>query len=588
MLRQYITQEKNAPKRGEYLIRDGLDQPKRENIKNKGIGKGFRIMKLFKKAVALVMALTMVLAMSVTAFAAEGKGTITIANADPTVTYTAYQIFEAKYDATNESVSYFATKAQKNFYTGQTNNPFVFTEVTTQSDSYQVTKDTTKSDANVLAFLQSFVTETGDGVSVDNNFAAVILSNYTAAKSEITQNVEFTNVPYGYYLITSNTGATVTIDSNTPNVTVVDKTTGPSWEKDPDDSSKNKGKVILTTDADGNTVEIKENSVNYGDTVDFQIAVRATNYNGKKVITEYTIVDTLGEGFTYNEDTLKVMVGTKELTVNTDYTLESLTNDKTFKITIPWATVSADGTSYDSKYASPVTIKVTYSATLTDEAVIAGAGNVNTAEFTFKEVNPERDPDNPETPTEPEDKPEPEITTTYTYALAIKKTAETADGDPLAGAKFVVKDADGKAIKVSAVAGQTGVYEYDPSGSDTVVSPKNGIIIIKGLEEGTYTLTETEAPAGYNLLGDDEEVVANKDSTTTTITVYYDKDGNIVSSSVEEGTIVDVAAFEKVVINNKGLELPSTGAMGTAIFAILGVGAVIGGTMLRSRKKDEE
>ena len=90
-----------------------------------------------------------------------------------------------------------------------------------------------------------------------------------------------------------------------------------------------------------------------------------------------------------------------------------------------------------------------------------------------------------------------------------------------------------------------------------MVTGKTGVIVVKGLANGTYYFEETEAPEGFNKL------TARTDATTI-------KDANATIS----------------VLNQSGTELPSTGGIGTTIFYIIGAILVIGaGVVLVTRRR---
>ena len=139
------------------------------------------------------------------------------------------------------------------------------------------------------------------------------------------------------------------------------------------------------------------------------------------------------------------------------------------------------------------------------------------------------------------------------------------------------------------------MYSYDAgSASNTVVSPDNGIILVKGLKAGKYELTETKAPAGYNKLGEAVEMEASLDQIQTyteTITTYFNAEGEVVSSQVEGGSSQTVTTPVKVVpvtvVNHAGIILPSTGGTGTVMFYFFGGIIVLaaGMMLLISRKK---
>lgn len=508
--------------------------------------------KVTKKLLALLLTFVFAMAMSVSTFAAElgtGSGSITITNATVGDSYTIYKIFDT--DSTGAG-SITATESQKTFYEGQTGNPFGFTANTVGSYNVSIgekEEGVSYTPQEVIAFLQGFVTESEeDGIQIDAEFMNVVDTTTKVAKSS---TVEFTNIPYGYYLVTSSLGAVVTVDSTTPNANVIDK--------------NQDGGSYFTKNVDGT-----DKVVEIGEEFEYTLNFTATNYDGTTKIEQYTITDTLDNGLdlVYGEDDssygVEIKVG--DTTVN-DATITY--RDKTLTIIIPW--VNSDE-SKTSKYSSPVDVTVTYKAVLNEDADIQ-TNIENNATLTWT---------GDETGTSTEE-------TIQTYALAIMKVDNK--GNALSGATFDVT-AKGQPVNVSPVDGQAGVYVVNPdSNSNDVVSPANGLIVIKGVDNIEYTLTETAAPAGYNLLRSSVNVTPVADGVTT-ITIYRDANGNVVDSSTE-GAIPDtgtttsgIPVTYEVVINHAGSLLPSTGGMGTTTIYILGAALVIGaGVVLVVRRR---
>ena len=118
------------------------------------------------------------------------------------------------------------------------------------------------------------------------------------------------------------------------------------------------------------------------------------------------------------------------------------------------------------------------------------------------------------------------------------------------------------------------------------MTDENGKMSVSGLDAGTYYLTECVAPDGYNLLDEDVKI---------TITAAYSADGKITNLSVtvgdetSEGTKGDGGEFtgelEVTVKNFSGIELPSTGGMGTTIFYTLGGLLAVGAAVFLVTKK---
>lgn len=503
--------------------------------------------KLTKKLFAMVLAVVMMMAMSVTAFAdplGTGDGSITITNATVGDTYTIYKIFDT--DSTGAG-SITANSTQKVFYESQEDNPFQFTA--NSAGSYNVSVKVGVSDEDVIAFLQSFVTETPDGViQVDSDFASV--TDALNPKTATSATVPFNNIPYGYYLVTSSLGAVVTVNSTNPDIPVIDKN---------QDGGSN---FTKTVNGEDKVVEI-------GEEFTFTLTFTATNYDGETPIESYTVSDTFPKGMDLvgTEDNVQVTIddGSDESTTLTlDATLDSA--GRNFNVVIPWSNKVEDNVTF--LYGSPATVTVEYEAVLNENAEIQ-QDIKNDATLTWTG-------DNKGTSTEE---------TVETYAMAILKVDEK--GQPLDGATFEVTAGD-EAVNVTEVNGQPGVYVVDPdSSSNSVVSPEGGLIVIKGVDDIEYTLTETDAPDGYNLLIRPVTITPTNIGSET-VTVYYDEDGNVTETVTDSNKkySASVPVTAKVVVNETGSTLPTTGGTGTTIIYIVGAILVIGaGVLLVTRRR---
>ena len=247
-------------------------------------------------------------------------------------------------------------------------------------------------------------------------------------------------------------------------------------------------------------------------------------------------------------------------------------------IKLPWTDENGA-----SLYKNGAVIVVTYSAKVTDEAVIDGTGNENIVSIQ-PFGKPEGDTEKPL-----KDKlTDNEII--YTYAAALQKVDENKK--PLAGAKFAANG-----LEVTGSAGVYTVVSYDPTSTTPgteMECDSEGQLVILGLStESVLTLTETKAPEGYNKLVStttmtpvktDEEVKA------TAQTIYYDANGNVTATETEisySKTTYNVELLKTaiVVVNQKGAELPETGGMGTTLFYILGGVLVLAAVVLLVTKR---
>lgn len=609
-------------------------------------------MKATKRFFALALALIMVLALGTAAFAddAPSDGSITISNTTAGADYSVYKIFDLTYSSPVEyAADGAATTPVAYTYTtsdpdtdGHTNDavyvaltgtgtPFTLTP-TTKKGVYNVSVAKETTGDTIRTFLQTNIIHDGNGDTAESLIAPKGTKENVAGGE-----LKFENLPYGYYYITSSLGTVVTLDSTLKDVTVIDKNQEPTWDnEDPDNPDTKRGKVIIDdvphcgkeVGAEGHTEHTEEcykttvNSAHIGENVTFDIGINATSNVKDEYVMNYYIKDDIEPGFDYVVDDAgkPVVTITLDGTTTTAYTLVAVTNEDGkvigFEIAIPWADETVENsvvTAITSKHPGNAQIHVQYSATVNADAELAKDTNDNTADFTYdtnKPGNKPNDPYDPENPPEdPEDKPwtgeDTKTTKTYVYAIGIQKVDDK--GKPLAGAQFSVvkktKDTEGKdatvTIKATAELDDNsnaipGVYKYNPSGTDKFETNDQGILIIKGVDDGTYTITEEVAPNGYNKLTQTLNVTAeltNAGTYTTTYTYFYDKDGNLVDveekpAEGSEETYTFSANVTPIVVQNKaGVELPSTGGIGTTIFYIVGGVLLVGAAILLITKK---
>jgi len=498
-----------------------------------------------KKVFALVLVVIMMMAFSVPVFAqteaytgSDGDGAkITISNAAKGETYKVAKLFDATVTGTaGGSISYTGTiPATMTDY-------FEYVNGTDATNGITAKAGLDLTDETVQAVLKAWA---------EANVTAQAVSDGSA--------LEFTNLPYGYYIITTTQGeALLTVNSTNPNATVIDKNTTPPI-----------GTATKTVDG-------AEDSFFIGDTVTYTVSFTTANYSTEsgesKQIVKYIIKDDFAGGVLTDVTvtSIKVISGG----VETALTVQQF--DSSGTIEIAW--VDASG---NSLYPNGATLEITYTAKVAATAAIDGAGNANTVTLDYEDEDGNGAPS--------------EVTTSetiYTYALAIQKVDQS--GNPLAGAKFQLPfyvnetaDTDGAYIYAGTTAGTGLVNE--------LTTPADGLIIIKGVKEGDYTFTETEAPGGYNKLTDTVTVTATQTgSTSTSTTTYLDENGNVVSSSTEGGstvnvTIANLSAAAVVVVNKTGAELPATGGFGTTLFYVIGGILVVGAAVaLVSKKRMEE
>lgn len=317
-----------------------------------------------------------------------------------------------------------------------------------------------------------------------------------------------TNLGAGYYYVTSTLGSMCMLNTAADTVTIEDKNAEPTVDKKVDGAS--------TSDAQ------------IGDTVTYTVTVNVPA-NTEKL----TLNDTLSNGLTLNTGSFQIAIDDGEaVSLNAPSTTTSEDGSTSFSIAL---------TSYLEQLTNGGTITVTYTATVNENAV---STNPATNEATVNYGNASSTSS---------------TTTTKTHTLTINKT--DAQGNPLNGAEFQLKDADNNLVYVVATSTGYRVATSSTESGATTTIVVNGSVTIDGLDAETYTLTETKAPEGYNLLTESKDAVVNVDNT----------------ASVN-------------VVNQAGSTLPTTGGMGTTVLYAVGAALVIGAgiTLVVRRRMNHE
>lgn len=285
---------------------------------------------------------------------------------------------------------------------------------------------------------------------------------------------------------------------------------------------------------------------------------------------KYTVCfnDTLSNGISFDKlDTVEITNGdggASQVIDAANYTLTPNDPQSFFKLSID-----------DVKTCVPdlnkgATITVTYTAHLNENAAVNGsAENKNSVQLQYSN-NPR--PDGEYWGYTPNYTPESEVYV-YTYQLNNTKRQNTVDGPALAGAGFkLYSDAE---CNNEVGLYQEGEFYYpikDATGKKAVemISGENGQFNVKGLDAGTYYLKETITPAGYDTCD------------VPPVIIKANHKGNQVD--------LNGSTLSTTIINKKagGITLPSTGGIGTTIFYVVGGGLMVAAIVLLVTKKRME
>lgn len=329
-----------------------------------------------------------------------------------------------------------------------------------------------------------------------------------------------------------------------------------------------------------------------GDTVPYKITIEVPKNIDK--LSTFTVTDT-PTGLTDNVSSIEVKDDTTDLTKNTHYTVAD--NGNGFTITFTPAEMAA--------YAGEKLV-ITYTATVSNDAVVGGKGNSNNAKLTYtNKINTHDSPAAPSTNTIEDS------AVMYSFGIKVVKTAENGT-TALPGVVFdLYREAktgetsivDAETVKKAGL-DSTKSWILVKSGLTTNASgiidtsdSTNATNYTHGLANGDYYLVETKTVDGYNLLTKPVEVKLDVTATTTwQKTNVYDASGNLVkhgtvtkttfthTSNNGDATKTELAVAK--VINRKGFTLPVTGGFGTLLFSGIGVLLVLAGVgVLFSLKK---
>ena len=417
---------------------------------------------------------------------------------------------------------------------------------------------------------------------------------YLVVETCVPENVTSTCNPFFVSL------PMTTIDGTAWNydVTVYPKnqTGNPTLDKtvreDKNSTGKNTGSLTDITGGYAHTA-----SASIGDTVDYQIISTMPTITSKASdLSEYAYVDTMSKGIKYNKNDVAIeffkdagctdkiatwAVNSGKFTVGYDDTANTMTIRMT---DTGLSEINEETTVYTDSVKrgySDCTMRITYAATLTADAQMGDTDNPNEVELTWRRTNNTyfdtlRD-----------------CCHVYTYGIDVLKQF-SENGGNLRNVKFKLhNDSDDCYITAEQ---KDGVYyakgfAAKKADATTFVPNSSGHIVVKGLEDDAYSLTETATDKGYVLLKDAVKIVIK-----TAESGQCEKCGaKLLTASAtvngKDASMTDGNAIVPLtVVNNPGFDLPKTGGYGTWMFTIGGV-VLLGAAafiVIRSRKHKGE
>lgn len=497
-------------------------------------------MKKFKKIVSVMLAVVLVLAMSITVSAADDYK-IVITNSREGVSmdgkeYTAYKLFDVSMNVDNKAYVYTVSEAFKDFdYKGHIGTDLVAYVGTLDNDSAAL-NEFAKAVYDYLGSAKGVVTATG-----------------TAENDSVTINVP----AEGYYMVYGTATATESKEEVVAAISLT--TTNPIGNITLKADAPTIDKVIVNADSAVDTgTDGKGTAQDVGSTVQFELNSQVPNMEG---YTEYTynVHDTMSSGLTFNEDSVKVYIGSNNdveyPTNNYSVVTKDLADGCTFEIRF--------NAEEFAKLTAGDPIKIIYNAVLNDNALTA-TEETNKVKLEYSN-NPYGDGTG--------ETPEKEVYV-YDFDIVIDKYEKDKETTKLAGAKFILQNAEGKYYYVDDETKKVDWVESEDAATIMTTDSK-GSTRFTGLDSGNYKLIEKEAPAGYNKLVDPVNVE---------ITVNYDENGKIIGSSTKVDENGQYSLTSKIE-NTTGSLLPSTGGIGTTIFYIIGGILVIGAGIILVVKK---
>ena len=532
--------------------------------------------KAIKKLLAALLAVAMVCAMAIPAFAENSEGDV-----DSHHTYSAFQIFKG--DVEGNNIKDFKI-SNVDWGSNIINNSDDFLNKLREADHIGPLFTNAKSAQEVLAVISQWHDSDDDSIAFARFVCHYLYSNDANPTYVVRAGSNALTIPEakaGYYLFVDTTDFSkddsyhsynsflLMVTRKNWNVSITPKAEKPTVEKEVFDNFDNQ---------DGTSTGGFGSSADHAINEKFQFQLTATLPASTDHAYDYydtyavCFKDTLSEGITYDGPdsvVIKSNNNTYDTTIDpSKYTITESQNS--FVVKIPDVKTCAEGLDLNKG----ATITVTYTAHLNEKASVNTAGggtsNINKVYLTYSN-NPKDESSIGKTP---------ESTPVYVYTYQLNNTKyrdEVNENNKLEGAGFRLYSNEACTEEQEVKLYKKGNFYYPikdatDKAQDAVemFSDEHGQFNVKGLDAGTYYLKETKTPDDYSPCPDKEIVISAT------------HDGNHVE--------LDSSKLSTTIINKKagGITLPSTGGIGTTIFYVVGGGLMVAAIVLLVTKKRME
>lgn len=505
--------------------------------------------KAMKKLMAALLAVAMVCAMAIPAFADGSSSTSTapvttlyrITAPATTHIYEIYQIFTGDYSTDAAGTAKLANikwGANGTGTAGAAVGQTILDELSAVASS--------ASDKAKLDVIEKYVTLTNPVETITNGGTADVVGGYYLIKDR--DGSLSGSEPYTTYLV-----------SVVGNVTINPKSSAvPEFKK----------KLKDTNDTTGDTTGWQDSAdYDIGDDIPFRLQGTVPEDYASYSKYYYAFHDVEEKGLTFDPDSVEVHLGDENGTIipDTDYKVFTKKAGTTSDTDCTFEIVFDDLKKVTGVTANSI-ITVTYKSQLNENAVLGAHGNVNKAKLEYSN-NPRGDGKG-ETPWD--------NVIVFTYKVVVNKVDQ--DNHPLEGAEFTL---------TKKINGGTEVIKT------MTIDSSETQFTLSGLDDGEYTLTETVTPANYNTISPitftvnatheiEWDSISTRDNVLTSLT--GDKKVGEITFSVDK----TAGTLTTNVINNIGTTLPGTGGIGTTIFYVIGGGLMVAAAILLITKKRME